>query len=382
MLTAGRRFALTYLTMPAPGSQTMDSIGPVRLLAQTGWLVYSLGGICLVLGLVGIWRQRKSWWPVAVALALLLAGGFVYRFASRSNAEYLFTTLHSPQFATGTSDELPPETLVLGISMGGETKAYPIRLVAYHHVVHDEVGGEPVAITYCTMCRSGRLYRPFADGRQLTFKTVAANRFNAVLEDQETRTWWYQASGRGAAGPLTGQELQALPTDQLTLGRWLELHPESLVMQPDPDTGDWYQLYGFDEFDERTPEQSAENGEQWEWVVVLLLDEGAIARPWTELTASRLLQGERAGVAWAIHLDEDLASFRAWDRRIEGAPVVLTLDESGALVDQASGSRFSMSGEAIDGPLAGTRLKRIQANQELRHSFERFTGGELIEPTD
>ncbi len=383
LLTAGRRFALTYLSMPAPGSQTMDSIGFVRLLAHTGWLAYGLGAACLAMGLAGIWRQRKSWWPVATAVVLLLLGVFVFRFAARSDPTELFRPLSSPQFATGTSEDLPPETLVLGISLNGETKAYPIRLVAYHHVVHDQVGGEPIAVTYCTMCRSGRLYRTLVDDRHLTFRTVAANRFNSVLEDLDTRTWWYQASGRAAAGPLEGTTLQALPTDQMTLARWLQLHPQSLVMQPDEETGDWYQLYRFHEFDSATPEESAERGPGWEWLVVVHAGEETVAYPWSALSERRLLQGERAGVPWAVHLDGDLTSFRAWDRRVGDATLTLTLtlDDSGALIDEASGSRFSWAGEAIEGPLAGERLERLQADQELRHSFERFVGGELLEPS-
>jgi hypothetical protein len=61
----------------------------------------------------------------------------------------MFHPLPRPEFvAAGTADEVAADDLVLGVASGGEARAYPVRALAYHHVVNDVVAGEPIVATY------------------------------------------------------------------------------------------------------------------------------------------------------------------------------------------------------------------------------------------
>ena len=60
-----------------------------------------------------------------------------------------FVPLDNPDFIAG--DEagfLDPEDLVLGLTIAGESRAYPISMMTYHHIVNDTIGGRPILITF------------------------------------------------------------------------------------------------------------------------------------------------------------------------------------------------------------------------------------------
>ncbi|MFX5562960.1 DUF3179 domain-containing (seleno)protein, partial [Acinetobacter baumannii] len=64
--------------------------------------------------------------------------------------------------------------------------AYPIQFIGYHHQVVDTVGGEPIIATYCTVCRTGRIFSSTVDGVPEKFRLVGMDHFNAMFEDART----------------------------------------------------------------------------------------------------------------------------------------------------------------------------------------------------
>ena len=137
-------------------------------------------------------------------------------------------------FAAAATDTTDKNELVIGVAINGEAKAYPIQIIGYHHQVTDTIGRTPVMITYCTVCRTGRVYSPFVNGKKESFRLVGMDHFNAMFEDAATGSWWQQATGKVVAGPLKGTVLKELVSKQLTLAAWLREYPNSHVMQPDP----------------------------------------------------------------------------------------------------------------------------------------------------
>lgn len=369
-----------YLSQPLPGSQDLDSIELAWHLERARPWTEIGGGLLLLAGLVlGLrsgGRRRTRMLLVAGAFA---AAAVVWLAHSQLTPASWFRPPQTLGFATGTSEALPPTTLVMGLVHRGEVRAYPLRLLAYHHRLLDRVGGEPVLVTYCTMCRTGKAFLPRAGGRELTFDLVGAFRYNSVYADRETGSWWYQANATAAVGPLAGERLPELPVDQMTLAEWLELHPESPVFQPDPASAEGYRMYGFDRFDERR--EDPERGEPWQWVVGIAHGGEARSYPWSVLLADRLLLDEIGGLPLALHLRSDGISYRAWDRRVDGVPLALELDPEGdVLVNPASGTRFGFDGVGRGGGLDGRRLVQVPASLEFRHSFEGFSGGRPWQP--
>jgi hypothetical protein len=371
----------TYLSQPLPGSQALDSVrfawhlDRVRPWTEIGGIVVLLAG--LVLGL----RASGGWWRRAGRVAgVLVAGAVLWLAHATMSPAAWFQPPREVRFERGTSAALPPATLVMGLVAGGEARAYPIRLLAYHHRVADRLGGEPVLVTYCTMCRTGKAFRPRAAGRDLTFDLVGAFRYNSVYEDRETGSWWYQANATAVAGPLAGERLPELLVDQMTLGEWLELHPESLIFQPDPHSAEGYRMFGFDAFDGKR--EDPERGAQWQWVLGVADGEQARSYPWSVLARDRLLLDDLGDLALAIHLRSDGISHRVWDRRIDGVALELELDAAADhLVDPDSGTRFGFDGAGRGGTLDGRRLRQVPASLEYRHSFEGFSGGQAWRPS-
>ena len=118
----------------------------VRGLAPWGTAALALVALVLV---ARMWRASRRWWAKALMVLLLLpAGASVW--ASRQNVyEVMFNPLAAPAYArTNEVDYVGDEDMVLAVERGGERAAYPVRLMAYHHLVADTVGGVPLVATY------------------------------------------------------------------------------------------------------------------------------------------------------------------------------------------------------------------------------------------
>ena len=127
---------------------------------------------------------------------------------------------------------------VVGVSINGDVRALPIRIIAWHEMVNDTIGGVPVSLAYCTLCGSAILY----DGRLGTelyrFGTSGLlYRSNKLMYDNNTGTLWDQFTGEPVWGRLVGAELRldSLPVTVTTWGAWRAAHPESTVL--DIETG-------------------------------------------------------------------------------------------------------------------------------------------------
>ena len=88
-------------------------------------------------------------------------------------------------------------------------------------------------ITYCTVCRTGRVFEPIVDGKYEKFRLVGMDHFNAMFEDVTTKSWWRQVTGEAITGKLKGQQLPEVFSTQTSLAEWLQLNPNSLIMQAD-----------------------------------------------------------------------------------------------------------------------------------------------------
>ena len=88
-----------------------------------------------------------------------------------------------------------------------------MRYLISHEIVHDTVGGMPIAITFCPLCNSGITFDRRVSGKALNFGVAGKLRnFDMIMSDRETQSWWQQAEGCGVVVELTGQDLDTLPT--------------------------------------------------------------------------------------------------------------------------------------------------------------------------
>jgi hypothetical protein len=98
---------------------------------------------------VWLWRGKRSWWRRALLAASLLPVFAAAWLARQNHFEWMFNPLPNPAYArVGEASFVGDGEMVMAVEVNGEAVAYPVRQMAYHHVVHDTVGGVPVAATY------------------------------------------------------------------------------------------------------------------------------------------------------------------------------------------------------------------------------------------
>lgn len=103
--------------------------------------------------------------------------GYKLRDGSRSHVHRAEVSGHAPR----RRNKVDTARLVVGIEIEGEARAFPVQFIGYHHQVRDTVAGKQVMVSYCTVCRTGRVFSPVIDGRSETFRLVGMDHFNAML---------------------------------------------------------------------------------------------------------------------------------------------------------------------------------------------------------
>lgn len=140
--------------------------------------------------------------------------------------------------AAEQADYLVPGELVFGVAINGDARAYPLRILDWHEMLNDVVGGVPVTLAYCTLCGSGILFDGRVDGldKPLTFGTSGLlYRSNKLMYDRNTDSLWNQFTGRPVSGPLVAEnlELRMLPVAITSWRDWKVRNPETQVLALD-----------------------------------------------------------------------------------------------------------------------------------------------------
>lgn len=353
-------FFLVYFIMPLPGSQRMNSLPLAYFLWQWRWalrLLFALAAVFIA------WRHpRARHWSALIFIAIFAA--VAYAFNGPMSASGMFAPVKNKQMATATGNKVDSNLLVIGVSIGNEAAAYPIQYIAYHHRVQDTVGGKAVFVTYCSVCRTGRVYEPVVQGKPATFRLVGMDHFNAMFEDQASGSWWRQANGEAVTGPLKGEKLPEVFCQQMRLGTWLRLHPHSRILQPDTSFKKEYaQLEPYDEgkMKGKLTRSDTASWKEKSWVAGIVWKGQARAYDWNNLKRNRCINDTLAGDSIALVLGSDRKSFSAW--------VVPGLAASVGDSLRIANRSYDLAGRAADG---SQQLQAIPVYQEFWHSWKTF----------
>ena len=357
--------ANVYFIMPMPGSQRMESIALAYFLYKWRWVFR--GVLALVL-LLSFWRStfKYKWAPLASALAL---GALAYVINFQMAADHMFYQPDQLLMKKAAENKVDSNRIVIGIVRNGEARAYPIQFIGYHHQVRDVIGNQPIMVTYCTVCRSGRVFLPEVEGRREQFRLVGMDHFNAMFEDATTRSWWRQENGVAVAGPLQGAVLPELPCEQMALRQWLALHPQSLVMQPDPAYSEEYDHMKNYESGRGKSDLTRTDSLSWKeksWVVGIEIGNDAKAFDWNKLKQQKLINAQVGKTPIVLALTPDSLGFVAFERPKGLSEFFLARD---TLV--SGNNRYDLAGRPIAPPDA-SRLKKVNAYQEFWHSWSVF----------
>lgn len=141
--------------------------------------------------------------------------------------------INPPNISAEEATYLKDSDRVFGVFLNNESRAYPLRIMDWHEMVNDVVGGRAFTIPYCTLCGSAILYDTQIDGRTFTFGSSGLlYRSNKLMYDHNTESLWSALSGEPVAGKLAGGslKLQILPIILTTWGEWRRRHSDTTVL--------------------------------------------------------------------------------------------------------------------------------------------------------
>lgn len=229
-----------------------------------------------------------------------------------------------------------PEDRVIGVTVGSEARAYPIRILNYHEIVNDRLSGRRILVTYCPLCGSGAVFDPRVSGLSLEFGVSGLlYKSDLLMYDRQTESLWSQLGMQAISGELSGEKLTLLPAMHTTWRDWTSRHPESTVLSLK--TGYWrdysqnpYERYAAapgvtllgDAIDQRYPPK--------ELVVGVIVDGVSKAYPYPELAkASKTssagpIEDSVAGQTLKVHFDPDSGSVNVRNASGEPVPTVIS----------------------------------------------------------
>jgi hypothetical protein len=233
--------------------------------------------------------------------------------------------------------------LVFAAEVAGEARAWPLAVLSWHEMLNDRLGGEPVTLSFCTLCRSAVLYRGrLPDGRESSFGTSGLlYRSNKLMYDRLTRTLWSNLTGEPVLGPLAAapRPLDVLPMVLSTWGAWRRRHPQTTVMVGDAEVA---RRHGYDY---RAGAADARRA--------------GVSFPAPGRDARLAPQDEVLGLRLA-------GEAKAWELR--------GLLAAGVLVDTLGGEPLVLLADAESGAVRAYR-------RPAGRSFRRDPGGELVDDT-
>lgn len=286
---------------------------------------------------------------------------------------------------------LDSRDLVLGfVAADGQAYAYPTKILNLHEIVNDELGGEPVLISYCPLCRSGIVYDRRLDGRTLSFgNTSALFESDLVMFDRETLSYWFQVRGEAIVGDLTGARLTPLPSTTTTWEEWRSLHPETLLLSRDLGFGRNYDsdiASGLEAAlnNGRFPSPVSEHARDGRLNAASLVlgiehNGGNRAYPIEEL-GSIAVNDTLGGDRIVVFVQEAGPAAAAFVAETSGRALTFAYRD-GTFVDEETGSEWPLTGRAESGELAGAALEPLAIRTTFWFSYaSAFPDAEVHEP--
>ncbi len=292
--------------------------------------------------------------------------------------------IDNPQYAPATEvDFVQPSEAVVVLEIEGDVRAYPIQIMVWHEIVNDEVGGVPVSVTYCPLCNSALAFDRRVGDRVLDFGTSGSLYQSAlVMYDRQTESLWAHFTGEGVIGHYAGTRLAPIAVQTLSFEQLLAQHPDALVLTRDTGAARDYGTNPYISYDEEAsgPIDNFFQGEvdprlePKARVVGFVRDDLAHAvdidlaeTPSVHripVGGDNLVVFQHPGLASALDRASVAAGRDVGQTGVfvpEGADgQTLTFSVEGdAFIDDQTGSVWTVTGRAVDGPRAGQQLTPV-----------------------
>ena len=357
-------FANIYFIMPMPGSQNMNSLDLAYTLYTWRWPIRVICLLAVLAGIKSVLQARYKWIPIT---SLLLVGAIIFVFNFKMAADHLFLQPKIIEHQSSNTNKILNDRLVIGVAYQGEAKAYPIEFLTYHHQIRDSIGDKQIMVTYCSVCRTGRVFEPIVNGKIEQFRLVGMDHFNAMFEDQTTKSWWRQATGQAVTGILKGTQLPEVPSVQTTVQQWFSNYPNATVMQLDPFSKDNYDTLAKYEKGLSKGSLTRTDSLSWKdksWVVGIEINSISKAYDWNTLKTQNIINDTIQSIPIVLVMSIDKKTFMAFQRP---SLTHFTMNQD-TLFNGTN--KYNLWGQNISN--SNDDLVKLNAYQEFWHSWKTF----------
>lgn len=162
--------------------------------------------------------------------------------------------INDPRFApVGVIRDIAANEPVISVRLGGTARAYPFRILMFHEIVNDRVGGIAVAVTYCPLCNTAVVFDRRLNGVEYEFGVTGWLRnSDMIMFDRTSESWWQQYTGEALLGELAGEKLHRLPARIESFATFREREPFGEVLIPDNDRPRPYGQTSYAQYDSRS----------------------------------------------------------------------------------------------------------------------------------
>ena len=288
---------------------------------------------------------------------------------------------------------------VIAFELNGDARAYPLRILTWHEIVNDVVGGVPVIVTFCPLCNSAIVFDRTVDGALFDFGTSGKLRHSdLIMWDRQTESWWQQFTGEAIVGELAGKRLTFLPSSIISWEDFKAANPQGKVLSQDTGFSRPYgqnPYVGYDRVDnppflfdgdldgrllpkERVATVTV-GGVDAAFPFSVLEKERAVNytindqdlvvffRPGTRSALDDLLIGE----------SDEIGATGLFEAQLDGRKLTFRSDGE-QFIDKETGSVWNILGKAIDGPLTGSTLTPLVHTNSFWFAVAAFKPNTMI----
>ena len=287
---------------------------------------------------------------------------------------------------------LEPDEPVIAVEIDGEARAYPLQILIWHEIANDTLGGTPIAVTFCPLCNSAIVFDRRLDGEVLDFGTTGRLRLSdLVMYDRQTETWWQQLIGTALIGEHAGRTLIRLPATIVSWRDFRTAFADATVLSRETGHSRPYGSNPYAGYDSSTQPflfQDTPDPRLPAMERVLHVAAGGAERiyPFGAFTDEPVINDEVGGEPVVVMsrtgtlsvLDEPriadsrrIPSAAAYSRRLDDRILEFELRD-GKIVDASTGSVWSLFGEAVEGPLAGSQLTPLSRGEHFAFAWLAF----------
>ena len=122
---------------------------------------------------------------------------------------------------------------LITVNINGDVRGYPLRILIWHEIVNDVVGGVPILITYCPLCNSAIVFERTLTGDELSFGVSGfLRKSDMIMYDRQSESWWQQFTGEAIVGLRAGQQLKIIPSRVESFALLQARFPKSKILVP------------------------------------------------------------------------------------------------------------------------------------------------------